>query len=81
MTKFVAVFEELSWLTRVLRTQLETSLCECLHSIWIKVCFLVSCDACDREGLSVHCRIAQRCFALQRMLCAHSGCELELVKL
>lgn len=37
MTKFVAVFEELSWLTRVLRTQLETSLCECLQQNWIKV--------------------------------------------
>ncbi|KAK9822748.1 hypothetical protein WJX74_003816 [Apatococcus lobatus] len=36
MTKFVAVFEELSWLTRVLRTQLETSLCECLQQNWIK---------------------------------------------
>ena len=71
MTKFVAVFEELSWLTRVLRTQLETSLCECLQSIWIKVCFLVSCDG--GGGTPVHCRMAKRCLALQLMLCARPG--------
>ncbi len=37
MTKFVAVFEELAFLTKMLRTQLETTLCECLQQNWTKV--------------------------------------------
>ena len=37
MTKFVAVFEELAFLTKMLRTQLETTLHECLQQNWCRV--------------------------------------------